>query len=68
MTDPMTDPATDITPEAEDVTAQLRRLLEAGDAEGLAGVLDPLPISDGLRELLALTPDERNAVLSLVPP
>ncbi len=51
----------------QDMTAELREGLEKEDAEGLALLLDPLPFSEALRQLLLLTPDERDRLLSLVP-
>lgn len=56
--------------EAEEtpVTVQMRQHLESGDGAALAALLDPLPFSDALRELLDLSPEERDQVLSLLPP
>ncbi|MGP1396952.1 MAG: magnesium transporter [Inquilinaceae bacterium] len=34
----------------------------------MAALLDPMPISEALRELLTLSPGDRNAVLTLLPP
>ncbi len=58
----------DPTPESapESTTETIRRLLEGEDGDALSALLDPLPLSDALRELLLLSPDERDAVLSLV--
>lgn len=58
----------DTLAEAEEITPQLRRLLAEGNGDGLATLLDPMPLSEALREVLNLSPDERNAVLSLIPP
>ena len=51
-----------------DLTAQLRAAAESGDAELLNALLDPLPYSEALRELLTLSPEQRDVVLSLVSP
>ncbi|WP_394177132.1 magnesium transporter [Yoonia maritima] len=51
-----------------DLTAQLRDAAESGDAELLNALLDPLPYSEALRELLTLSPEQRDIVLSLVSP
>ncbi|WEX12093.1 CBS domain-containing protein [Chelativorans sp. AA-79] len=42
-------------------------LLASGDGEGLSRLFKPLPASDALRELLRLSPRERNSVLTLLP-
>jgi magnesium transporter len=49
------------------IIERVRTCLEAGDAEGVAALLDPLPFSEALRELLLLTPEERDRVLSMIP-
>ncbi|MEM1046964.1 MAG: magnesium transporter [Pseudomonadota bacterium] len=46
---------------------RLRNLLATADGDGLAALLDPLPLSDALRDLLRLSPEERAAVMSLIP-
>lgn len=51
----------------EEIGPDLRAAVEAGDADRISALLDPLPYSEALRELLALTPDERDEVLELVP-
>ncbi|MBN8630804.1 MAG: magnesium transporter [Rhodobacterales bacterium] len=51
----------------ESVESILLRAIQEGDAEKLNAVLDPLSYSEALRELLALTPDDRDRVLELVP-
>ncbi len=53
--------------ETETTAEQLRRYLAEGNAEALSQLLDPLPLSEALREVLQLSPDERNALLTLVP-
>ena len=53
---------------SEWATDRLRDLAAAGDGEGLAELLDPMPHSAALRELLALSPDERSDVLTAIPP
>ena len=61
-------------PEASSTTGeqrlvpQIRVLLEAGDARQLAELIESRPISDALRGLLRLDPDERDRMLALLPP
>ena len=52
------------TPE---IGLELRTAIAAGDAARISALLDPLPYSEALRELLTLSPDERDNVLALVP-
>lgn len=47
---------------------QLQLALENRDGAALADLLDPLSLSDALRELLNLPVDQRSAALSLLPP
>ncbi len=54
-------------PKTADMTAEIRHLLEADDGPGLFALLDPLHYSEALREVLRLTPTERDRVLTLVP-
>ncbi|MBV2358644.1 magnesium transporter [Thalassococcus sp. CAU 1522] len=51
----------------EGLTKQIRNALEAEDAERLNALLDPLPYSEALREVLTLSADERDRLLNLVP-
>ncbi|SMX41457.1 magnesium transporter [Actibacterium lipolyticum] len=51
-----------------DLSPQLRAAADAKDAQTLNALLDPLPYSEALRELLNLAPEERDVVLSLVSP
>jgi magnesium transporter len=46
---------------------QMRQHLANGDARKLAELLDSLRFSDALREILQLTPEERDRVFSMVP-
>lgn len=61
--------ATELSSEANDteIHERLRQMLATGDADGLAAELDPLTLSEALREILQLTAEERDQVLSLVP-
>ena len=45
----------------------LQRAVDAGDAPAITALLEPLPLSDALRELLYLAAEDRDAVLSLLP-
>lgn len=53
--------------EEPEVFERLRQALENEQAADLALLLEPLPLSDALRELLQLTPEERGRVLSTIP-
>ena len=57
----------DIIEEPREIASDLRTAIAASDAERIFALLDPLPYSDALRELLALSPVERDLVLELVP-
>lgn len=41
--------------------------VEASDSEKIAEILDPLPFSEALREVLLLPPTERDTVLRIIP-
>ncbi len=60
---------TEMGPESEelDIALELRRHIATEDAEAITELLDPLPFSDALREILALNAEERDTVLNLVP-
>ena len=45
----------------------LREMVADGDSDGVTGLLDPMPFSDALREILNLSPEERDQVLSMIP-
>jgi magnesium transporter len=53
--------------EAEDISVLIQDAVAARDSEQLFALLDPLPLSDALRELLYLSPDDRDHVLALIP-
>lgn len=55
------------TAEFIDLADQLRHLMEQDDRPQLTELLDPLPLSEALRQILNLSPDERAKVLSLLP-
>ena len=57
----------DQTEHPADIGADIRTALAEADGERLSELLDPLPYSEALRELLSLSPDERDTVLRLVP-
>lgn len=50
-----------------DISDRLKTAVDEQDSAALSDLLDPLPLSDALRELLALDAADRDAVLSLVP-
>ncbi|MGB5558557.1 MAG: magnesium transporter [Paracoccaceae bacterium] len=60
---------TEMIPEDEDVdiAANLRECISKGDAKAITDLLDPLPFSDALREILSLSAEDRDTVLNLVP-
>lgn len=47
---------------------EIRRFLQSGDVAGLVEILEPLSLSDALRELLQLPKADRIRVLSIIPP
>ncbi len=49
------------------VLDRLYAALAAADGASLSALLEPLPLSEALREVTQLTPDERAALLSLLP-
>lgn len=51
----------------QELSARIKAAADARDASGLVDMLDPLPLSEALRELLHLAVDYRILVLSLVP-
>jgi len=60
---------TEIQPDEEevDIAADLREHISKGDAAAITNLLDPLPFSDALREILSLSAEDRDTVLNLVP-
>ncbi len=48
-------------------TNQLRQALKEGDAARLSRLLDPLALSDSLREVLVLCPRDRDRLLAMLP-
>ncbi|WDR03259.1 CBS domain-containing protein [Devosia algicola] len=49
------------------ITERIRLCLAEGDAKALEMLLDPLTLSETLREILELVPEERTELLSLLP-
>ncbi|NOE19566.1 magnesium transporter [Ruegeria atlantica] len=58
----------DIDTIPRELEAQLQQALAERDGAELAKLLDPLPLSDALRELLNLPVEQRSAALSLLSP
>ncbi len=59
-------------PEPEEAPAltireQVKAAVDAGDAEELSALLEPLPLSAALRQLLSLSAEDRDTLLELVP-
>jgi magnesium transporter len=52
---------------APDITERLHLAIEAQDPAAIAALLEPLPLSEAVRELLNLPENDRDTVLSLVP-
>lgn len=50
-----------------DIADQLQSAVDAKDSGTIAALLEPLPLSDAVRELLNLSEEDRDTVLSLVP-
>lgn len=61
MNQPVTPPDLDI-----DLPEQLQAAVTSGDATGLNALFERLPLSEGLRELLDLSADDRRNVLTLI--
>jgi len=56
------------TPETEgNIADLLQTAVDAKDSEAIAALLEPLPLSEAVRELLNMSEDDRDTVLSLVP-
>jgi magnesium transporter len=53
--------------DVRDIDGLIEGLLAKADGDGLSALFDSMPLSDALRELLRLSPKERDAVLSLLP-
>jgi len=53
--------------EVLDVPDQLRQFIAGQDRDQLTALLDPMPLSEALRQIVNLTPDERAQVLTLLP-
>lgn len=49
------------------IHSQITKYLELNDRKGLSSILDPLPFSDALREILLFSPADRDQILSLLP-
>jgi len=50
-----------------DLSAKIKAAADASDTKSLVELLDPLPLSEALRELLHLSVEDRILILSLVP-
>jgi len=61
------DAPTALTDEERDTAEHIQLAVDAKDADAIAAILDGLPLSEALRELLNLSAEDRDAVLSLVP-
>ncbi len=59
--------STEPTLSAEDLSLQIKAAADEARAENLVALLDPLTSSEALRELLQLTPVERDTVLQILP-
>ncbi|MCT8161921.1 magnesium transporter [Pseudoruegeria sp. SHC-113] len=54
-------------PPQKDIAPLIRKAVDENDAAMLAELLDPLPYSEALRELLSLPREDRDKVLNLLP-
>jgi len=63
----MTNEETHLKEPDKNLSLSIQAAATAQDVEALVALLDPLPYSEALRELLILSPDDRDLVLSLVP-
>ncbi|MCG6884867.1 MAG: CBS domain-containing protein, partial [Silicimonas sp.] len=48
------------------IREQVKEAVDARDAEGIEALLEPLPLSGKMRQLLALNPEDRDHLLNLV--
>ena len=69
MTDDQTllDPPETPEPETKPVREQVKEAVDERDAEALVALLDPLPPSAALRQLLLLVAEDRDTLLGLIP-
>ena len=58
---------TDIVLDNEDLSHRIKEAVEQSSAKDLEALLDPLSSSEALREVLQLSPAERDTVLEIVP-
>ena len=56
------------SPDTSQLNAKLRQAIEAENVEGLAALLEPLTLSEELREVLELDQKSRDKVLTMLPP
>jgi len=61
------DPDQEPASEARDIAETLRTMVADGDHVAVTELLDPMPFSEALREVLSLTADERDQVLNMIP-
>lgn len=54
-------------PEFRRLRDRVREAVERRDAEDLVGLIDPMPLSAALRQLMMLEPEDRDTLLDLVP-
>lgn len=69
-TPPETEPpvaAAVVADSSQTIGEALKEMVADGDGDGVAGLLDPMPFSDALREILNLSAEERDQVLSMIP-
>ena len=61
------DPTPVQDPDGRSVREMVKEAVDAADAATLAALLEPLPLSGALRQLLALSAEDRDKLLKLVP-
>lgn len=57
----------DVVIESRSMREQVKDAIDAGDGQLLTDLLDPMPISGALRQLLFLSAEDRDKLLALVP-
>lgn len=67
--DPMPDIAPDVPEESEPrrMRDRVRDAVEARDGDALVALLDPLPLSEAMRQLFFLDAEDRDTLLDLIP-
>ncbi len=58
---------TEVQEPGRSMRSRVKEAVDAADSATLVALLDPMPLSEAMRQLLALSPEDRDRLLSLVP-